>query len=247
MSQSYLSLFAALRRGIPDLAPCAAIVLERGLEISRGEDFYPGAGEIADWLGDDDRRHAQRIRSSLIKRGLLIDVERRKRENGADSSLLCRFAESVLAIYRSWRDARDAATNQNVTGGGGKTPPLESEAKNQDSDLQNNRGVLGADAPSETDRRRSVYDAEAYSAQIKANRHFRWLQNLTAWASEFYSGNWQHIEAIGQHIDAAARAGCRQATPAESRKIVDTLDKAYRRAVEAGWKRPDYRRRENKS
>lgn len=104
--RTYPSLLAELRRNIEGLSISMAVILDRGLRISRGGLLYAGAGEMADWLGDSDRRNAQRIRRALIDRGHLVVEGQRHRENGADSVLECRFAEAVLAVYCRWRDAQ---------------------------------------------------------------------------------------------------------------------------------------------
>lgn len=235
----YISLFAALRRGIPRLAPSAGIVLERGLLISNGGDIYAGTGEIADWLGDDDRRNAQRIRSSLIGRGLLIAKEQRRRENGADSVLVCECADRVLAIYRHWREARDSAraqrrpiekppippTTECHRADDKMSPALESEAKREEiQDSKTKRDPVRLTPPHDSSKSGCVAPRPRKPAEGPnpfARQH--WLRKLNAFIGERLSGPQQWS---GWDLVARAEAGA--LIDRAERRQLDDIDRAMR-------------------
>jgi hypothetical protein len=227
----YQSLLSELRRNIDGLSAAAAIVIERALLISKGGLLYAGAGEMAGWLGDDDRRTAQRIRRWAINRGLLVVVEQRHRENGADSVLVCRFAETVLAIYRRWQKAREAASTTECHRADDRmSPALESEAKREDSDSKIKREdpVRRAAPPAEPranlpgvgPRPRAAAEP-AGGSNPHARRH--WLRRLNAFVSERLSGPQQWL---GWELIAKAEQGA--LIDRAERRQLDDIDRAMR-------------------
>jgi hypothetical protein len=255
-NRSYPSLLAELRRNLKDLGVTDAVILERGLLISSGDLFFAGAGEIAAWLGDDDRTTAKRCRRRLIERGHLLPEEQRRRPNGGLASLACRFSEQVLDVYRRWQKTvaefkQQRATPANDEPLGSKCPqpapqqrpapavplgskcPQQGESKTDLRDFKNLEGGLGADAP-------RVCDMTAYAGAVAANRFHGWLANLLDFARWHYgqARDWQAQTDADELIRRADNtANTRSELDRQTRRQLDAIDRIYREHQQAGWHR----------